>query len=186
MVQDAHKTDSSGSYLRSPDEREVIAEACFMRLFIALEEYFEAAFGHYLMGGVSTSGWAPVAYASPPTLEHGHNMLIGLMRFVDWSTSESVRRLARLYFKDGEPFDSPLASAVSDLQDMKTVRNAAAHVSRTTTAPLDALYRRWTGSPRQGVSAYEMILATGHASGASFLARADAVVSSIGSQIANR
>lgn len=171
-------------YVRPEVEREIVLSACFVRVFVALEEYLEAAFGHYIMGGLSVAGWSPVVYAKPPTVDHAHGMFIGLQRFMDWSTPDQVRKLAKLYFANGDPFDAPLASSLQTILDMKTVRNAASHVSRTTTAPLDALYSRWTASPRRGVSAYEMILAQESKTSRSFLLHAELTVSAVARQIA--
>lgn len=182
---DAHQTGASGTYLRSQDERELITGACFVRKFIALEEYFEAAFGHYATGGSSITGWTPQVYASPPTLEHAHKMMIGLKPFMDWSTPDQVTRLANLYFASGEPFVTAISSAQSDLRDMKTVRNGTAHVSRTTASALEGLYSRWTGAPKQGVSAYEMIMAPNNSSGSSFESYTTAIVTAVANQVAH-
>jgi hypothetical protein len=78
-------------------------------------------------------------------------MLVGTQRFVDWSTPGTVIKLADLYFDGGEPFRTPIVSATAHLERMKRVRNATAHVSKTTQAALDAVYAQWTGIPRAGV-----------------------------------
>ena len=61
---------------------------------------------------------------------------------MDWANHEIVRRLAKLYLENGEPLASNIASISSELSDLKTVRNAAAHLSSTTRHQLDALSSR--------------------------------------------
>lgn len=91
LVYDTHETDTTGSYLRSLAERELVTNACFLQMFIALEEFFEAAFVHYAIGRMSTARWRPAKYMRPPTVDHAHLMLVGTQRYVDWSTPDTVR-----------------------------------------------------------------------------------------------
>jgi hypothetical protein len=75
---------------------------------------------------------------------HVNDMLMGSGQraFVDWSTPETVRKIGRMCFANGDPYETVLSSIHTDLLDLKTVRNAASHVSSTTTAALDALATR--------------------------------------------
>ena len=148
----AHTLNSNGQYERSLSERTLISEACFLNLFITLEEFLESSFAHYLVGRMSTMRWRPSRFAKPTSLEHAQRMLVGSQRFVDWSTPDTVLKFADLYFLDGEPYRTPLAGAQSHLQGMKTVRNSTAHLSSSTRAALDGLYSRWTGTPSSGIT----------------------------------
>lgn len=184
-TQRAHQLDASGSYEFALDQREMISQAAFVRIFIAFEEFLEKSFEYYGMGGRSLAGNTASCYAAAPTAEHLRRMFIGLMRFVDWSTPEKVRDLAKLYFVNGEPFHTPIAAADAVLRDMKTVRNAASHVSTTTTAPAEALYARWTSQPVAGVTAYQVLMAVGSATGTTFMAHSEKILRGVVTQIAN-
>ena len=186
LISDVHVLDGSGQYLRPLAERELITDACFLRIFVALEEFLEATFAYYLTGGTSTAAWSPVTYAIPPTLEHAHRMFIGMRPFMDWSTPDNVRQLAHLYFENGEPFATPLASAAQYLKNMKTVRNATAHVSRTTQAALDAVHSQWTGTPTVGTTVYKTLLSMGASTHETFLATSEKTVAAVIDQIARR
>lgn len=186
LIHGAHTTSTSGGYLLPLDEREVITNACFLRMFVALEEFTEAAFLHYAMGRMSTARWRPSKYMRPSSEDHANRMLIGTQRFVDWSTPDVVRKLAKLYFQTGDPFEGPFASANQQLLDMKTVRNATAHLSRTTQASLDALQTRWTGVPSAGSSAYVMLLSPNVVSGDSFLTASETTLNAIVTAVATR
>ncbi|WP_181312955.1 hypothetical protein [Nocardioides campestrisoli] len=181
----AHSLDASGYYILPLGERELITQAAFVRMFVALEEFLEEAFGHYGMAGTSLNGNSFQCYSNAPTGDHFHNMLIGLNRFVDWSAPERVRKLAELYFPNGEPFATPLQSAHGELLDMKTVRNAASHVSRTTSAQVTALYLRWTGQPSVSATAYEMLTSPGGQNQQTFMSHAEKVLRATAQSIAN-
>lgn len=185
-LQAVHKLAPSGQYERSLSERSLVAEACFLKLFITLEEFLEESFAHYLIGRMSTVRWRPSKYAKPQTKDQALKMLKGIQRFIDWSTSETVVTYADLYFVDGEPFRTPLISAKQNLQDMKTVRNSTAHLSTTTQASLEGLYSRWTGNPKPGVTAYEMLMASKAGQANTFYGECEGIVSAIIAQIANK
>ena len=186
LVTSAHDTDTHGTYKMPLSDREVITNACFLNMFIALEEFIEAAFLHYAVGRMSTGRWRPRKYMRPIDEAHANRMLVGTQRFVDWSTPDTIRKLARLYFDSGEPFETPFAAANQHLLDMKTVRNATAHLSRTTQAALDGLRTRWTGAPVSGSSAYEMLLSARLGAGDSFLTVSGTTIDAISTAVANR
>ncbi len=185
-MQSIHVIDGKGGYERSLSERSLVAEACFLKLFVALEEFLEVSFAHYLAGRMSTERWRPSKYAKPIDTEHALNMLRGVQPFVDWSNPEKVILYACLYFKEGEPYKTPLSGAISHLKSMKTVRNSSAHLSTTTQRSLEGLYSRWTGNPKLGVIAYDILMATGVNYGKTFYNESEQIVLSIILNIANR
>ena len=73
---------------------------------------------------------------------HAHRILIGTQKYVDWSNPEIIRRLCNLFFDPSNPFDTYIASINTDLFDLKTIRNAAAHLTSTTSQQLDSLATR--------------------------------------------
>jgi hypothetical protein len=183
LVKDIHALDASGNYEKPLYEREVVTNACFLNVFIALEEFFEASFGHYAMGRMSTASWRPSKFARPPSVAHAQEMFIGIQRFMDWSTPDHVVKLAKLYFAQGEPFVLPISSSKSQLDNMKTVRNATAHLSRTTQASLDAAYSRWTGAPVIGVNTYQMLMALSPSTSQTFYGASEQTVLAIVRQV---
>jgi hypothetical protein len=133
-----------------------LVESAFLRLFIAWETFIEDTFIHYMVGTPSARGIVLNRYVAPLDMQHAQSIALGNTRFVDWATPDAVRRLAGLYFHLGDPFESVLSGIHADLLDLKTVRNAAAHLSSTTTAQLDALASRKLGTPvaNIGVAAF--------------------------------
>jgi len=185
LVQAVHALDGAGQYSKSLYEREVVTSACFLNIFIALEEFFEQSFGHYAMGKMSTAKWRPSKYARPPSQTHAQAMFIGFQRFMDWSTPDRVVALAKLYFANGEPFVVPVNSALSHLQMMKTVRNATAHMSLTTQASLDAVYSRWSGMPLVGSTPYGMLMSVKPSTSQTFYGASEQTVTAIISQVSS-
>lgn len=53
---------------------------------------------------------------------------------------------------------SHLSGIYSDLDDLRTLRNASAHISSTTQAALEALYIRIFGSASAGITLYNLLM----------------------------
>lgn len=185
-LQTAHTVDTNGDYVRSFSERELVSEACFLKLFITFEEFLEASFLHYLTGKMSTARWRPAKYAKPSSPEHAHPMVLGTQPYVDWSTPDKVLVFAKIYFLDGEPYTTAIAGAKGHLDRMKTVRNSTAHLSKTTRIKLNNLYSQWTGNPTVGATAYNMLMSSSASNGETFYHASEQQVLVIMLNIANR
>ncbi len=159
LIASAHAVDATGSNLWSVDDRLTITESAFLKIFIAWESFLERSFVLFMMGTPSASGNAVVRYVFPTSEDHANKILIGTLRYVDWSQPENVRKLARLFFDNGEPFNTTIAEVQSDLFDLKTIRNAAAHLSSTTTESLDRMSTGKLHRPCSGMTVYNLILA---------------------------
>jgi hypothetical protein len=160
LIAAAHVKDATGAFAWVEADRSVVVEAAFLKVFIAWETVQERSFLEYLMGATSASGSVMPRFVQPKDRAHAAKLLIGAGRFVDWSTPDPVRRLANNFLDNGEPFESVLASIHGDLLDLKTIRNAAAHVSITTVQPLDALASRKLQKNIAGISAAALLLST--------------------------
>ena len=159
LIATAHATDTSGNNLWAIDETIFITESAFLKMFISWESFLEKSFALYLTGNPSIIGNTVIKYASPIDEEHANNLLIGVMKYVDWSTPDIVRKFAKLYFQSGEPYEGAISSVHSDLLDLKTIRNSVAHISSTTTRNLDGLATRKLSRPISGITVYDLILA---------------------------
>lgn len=159
LIANAHRLDAGGAYLFSPLDREQITVAAFLNLFVAWEEFLEAAFAHFMAGIATLSGAVPVRFASPPNTDAAKLMMIGTNRYFDYANHDNVRKMALLYFQAGYPFEPHLGAIFSDLADMKTMRNSSAHMSSTTQIALESLALRIFGAPRPGISLYALLTA---------------------------
>lgn len=161
----AFTQDSSGKYILTSAEQSFVVDAAFLRMFIAWESFLEEIFVGYLMGYPSSAGRVATRYATPMSERHARELLIGTQKYVDWANPEIVRKLAQLFFDRGEPIGPLVASIQTDLFDLKTVRNAAAHLTSTTGGALDALATRKLGKHSQGVSVSDFLLSIDASSG---------------------
>ena len=80
-------------------------------------------------------------------------------KYVDWSNPDIVRKLCNLYFVAGNPFDTFISSILTDLFDLKTIRNASAHLSSTTRQQLDSLGTRKLKRPCANLNVSDFIFA---------------------------
>lgn len=145
-------------FILSPSEQSFVVDSSFLRIFIAWETFVETAFVSYLLGATSTAGRAAVRYSSPPSEAHARSLLIGTQKYVDWANPEIVRKLAGNHFQNGEPIGSAISSIQNDLFDLRTIRNAAAHLTATTSHPLDALASRRLQRVCTGISVSQFVL----------------------------
>lgn len=154
----AYEVDSSGDYIRTSDEIDFIVSSAFLRSFISWEEFLETAFIDYLVGEPSATGDVLVRYANPIDKIHANKLIIGTQKYVDWANSEIIKRLSAIFFQDGEPFSTALSSINTELSDLKTIRNASAHISTTTRHKLDAVASRILGRTVSNISVTDLIM----------------------------
>lgn len=145
LISVAYTQDAAGADLFDEMQKEFIVSSTFLKMFIFWEAFLESSFCKYLAGELSTTGVEINRYANAKNSEHALKLLIGTQKYVDWANQDIVRRLANLYLENGEPYNTNLLSISTELADLKTVRNAAAHLSSTTQPQLNALSNRILG-----------------------------------------
>lgn len=65
--------------------------------------------------------------------------------------------MINVYFQAGYPFEPHLGGIFSDLSDLRTMRNASAHISSTTQTAVEGLAVRIFGQPRVGINVYQLL-----------------------------
>lgn len=145
LISMAYEQDSNGNDIFETDKKNFVISSAFLKMFIYWESFVEDSLSKYLTGELSIVGTKVTRFVSPNDREHALKILIGSQKYVDWANYEIVRRLANLYLENGEPLASNLAAISTELSDLKTARNAAAHLSSTTQHQLDALSSRVLG-----------------------------------------
>jgi hypothetical protein len=157
LIVTAHRSDSAGNGFFPQRDREQITVGAFLNLFIAWEAFIETALCDFMMGSVTVGGTRPKRHVRPPNRAHSSRMVIHTQRYFDYANHNNVQRMASLFFADGYPFVEPLRSIDAELADLKSIRNACAHLSSTTTASLEALAGRIMGQPQPGISVYRLL-----------------------------
>jgi hypothetical protein len=159
LIAAAHQMDAAGVPLWSQTDTRTITQAAFLKIFIAWETFLEWSLIDYMLGEPSALGNVLIRYAAPADESHAGRILVGTQKYADYSNPEIVRRLAKLFLSNGDPYETIISGIQTPLFDLKTMRNAAAHLSSTTSAHLDALASRILGPPRANVTVYELITA---------------------------
>lgn len=154
----AYEQDQNGNYIFDDNKKEFVISSAFLRMFIFWESFIEDAFAKYLIGTASIGGINANRFVSPLDRNHALSILIGTQKYVDWANHEIVRRLANLYLKNGDPLTTNIASISTDLADLKTVRNAAAHLSSTTQRQLDSLATRVLGKTVNNITIADFVM----------------------------
>jgi hypothetical protein len=67
--------------------------------------------------------------------------------------------MMNLYFEAGYPYQPHLSAIFSELNDLRTMRNASAHISTTTQQALESLAGRIFGAPHPGITLYQLLTA---------------------------
>jgi hypothetical protein len=158
LIANAHKLDAAGSPLFPKLDRDQITEAGFLNMFKAWETFLESTLYAYMTGIPTLSGSVPTKYVSPPTVILASKMVAGHKTYFDFANPVSFKQLISVYFDNGYPFEPAIGSINSELEGMRTIRNACAHISTNTQRSLETLALRLTGSPQIGISAADLLL----------------------------
>lgn len=111
------------------DERHLLYEAIFLRIYRAYENLLENVFLAYMSGETTGSGLAVATFVSPNDKEHARAIVTSSQPFLDWTSPTVVIRRAETYIKTGEPIRSAVVASQNHLQQAKKIRNHIAHNS---------------------------------------------------------
>lgn len=142
-----------------------INEMAFLGMFLSWEDFIEATFIRYMCGASTNTRYKPKVFVSPINLEHALKFFVVKPRdYVEWSSGQLVIERAEMVFRDGEPYTSAIRPSLTDLNDMRQIRNAIAHRSGTAWKKFESTVRRILGSRPRGL-APGMFLGLTHVSG---------------------
>lgn len=157
LMANAHKNDAAGAPIFPPLDRQQITVAAFLNFFIAWETFLEESLVEFMTGGATISGKLPTRYVSPVSPGAANEIVVGVMRFFDYGNHENVRKIAKIYFDKGYPYEPHISSIVSELADLRTMRNACAHITSSTQKSLEGLALRLLGAPAPGIAIYRLL-----------------------------
>jgi hypothetical protein len=160
LIANAHTADWAGTAIFSAIDRQQITVAAFLNLFMAWESYLETTLGDFMTGAATLNGGVPIRHVMPPDLATARGIVVGTMRFFDYANHHFVIKMINIYFHNGYPYEPHLSSVFSDLEDLRAMRNASAHISSTTQTALEGLAMRIFGAPRPGIGLYDLLTST--------------------------
>ena len=160
LIANAHRIDTSGNSIFPPADQKQITVAAFLNLFIAWETFLESSLTALMVGCATLSGSLPIRYVAPVSLEAARLLVIGIQRYFDYGNHEYVRKLINMYFQNGYPYEPHLSAINSELADLRTMRNASAHITSTTQTALESLALRLFSQPYPNVDLYRLLMTT--------------------------
>jgi hypothetical protein len=129
-----------------------IIELSFMNIISAWEEFVQAVFIRYMIGGTSDSGYAPaLRIGKCRNLSHTLELISGKDGFdpstdyLDWSDWPKVIHRARIFFEHAEPFSFLTDNQKQLLKDSVVIRNRVAHSSNKCKQAFTVLAKRYLG-----------------------------------------
>ena len=141
-LQKAYDKNPDGTFCHPTAYKSFIVNAAFLKFYIAWEEYLEKVMSAYLLGEHTINNTTIVKSVVARGEKHAHDLLVGTNAYFDWSNPELIRKLSKLYLEESNVVGDNIMSIQADLFDLKTIRNAAAHISATTQNKLDGLASR--------------------------------------------
>ena len=157
LIANAHRVDANGVSLFHAVDRQQITIAAFLNMYIAWESFIESSLAEFMTGSAALAGRSPVRYVFPRDRAAAKDLVIGVMRFFDYANHQHVRKVVRMYFEDGYPYEPHLSAIYSEPDDLRTMRNSCAHISSTTQTALEALALRILGRPQSSVNIYSLL-----------------------------
>jgi hypothetical protein len=128
--------------------QEQLCEMAFAILFTAREQFLECAFEHSVVD-------APLAsFRSRHRVlvtdrDTAHDLIRGNRKYVEWADIGIVRERAKVFFKNGEPFESSLSAMSDDVRKMRIIRNRCVHLSQHAVEQYKKMIREVFGSGKQ-------------------------------------
>jgi hypothetical protein len=154
----AYQVDATGNYIFDENIRVIITEASFLKIFIAWERFLEQSFIKYLTGKKSLSNNKLNSCVKRIDMNRASEIIKGTNKYIDWSNPDIILRLAKLYFGIINPYSDNLNPIKTDIFDLRTIRNAAAHLSITTSKSFDALASRILKENKTNVNVADFVL----------------------------
>lgn len=140
-----------------PDQVCLAYEFSFLRCFLAWEWFIENTFILYMLGEKTDKGYRPKCYVKPVNREHAYDFVKEGRDYADWTSPDIVIRKSRLFFENGDPYEDALGPITSDIQDMKTIRNAIVHMSAESREKVRTLIRDKLVYARGGIAVGEFL-----------------------------
>ena len=153
LIRSASKQTSSFSQ----DQIYLIYELSFLRIFLAWEWFVENTFILYMSGIKTGKGYRAKTYVKPRNEKHAYDLVREGRDYVDWTSTDTVIRKASLFFEKGAPYKNALEQVITDIQDMKTLRNATVHMSKDSQEKFKSLVRRKIGYAKTNITPGEFL-----------------------------
>jgi len=130
------------------DQRERLCEMAFVVIFTSWEEFLETSFEYYLASGSKISNLA-LTKVKVVDLSTARDVIRGDRRYVDWADPDQVRTRAKVFFEDGEPYETAISSVLGYLKKMRVIRNRCVHFSQYAADQYNKMIREIFGAGKK-------------------------------------
>ncbi len=131
----------------------LITELAFLQLFLTWEDFLEQTFIRYMCGGKTESGYSSESRTRAQNLDHALEILKGPSRpYIEWVDGREIQDRAKTFFQDGEPYCSAIGGAITQLNEMRKIRNRIAHRSKSSEQQFEELARQLLGHRPKGLT----------------------------------
>ncbi|NIT60166.1 MAG: hypothetical protein GWN00_29320 [Aliifodinibius sp.] len=107
-----------------------LTESIFFRAFRAYESFVRDIFLLYCLEKKPSSGRRVVSFITPQSFQHAEELIQSSMRYLDWTSPDTIIKRAEVFLKDGFPIKLPYSTHRNSLLDLKRIRNHLAHDSK--------------------------------------------------------
>jgi len=136
----------------------LIVELSFLKIYLAWEQFLEETFLRYAMGGKTSTGYKVTSYINPRDKVHAQDLINEGKEYSNWTPSEVIKKASRFFKR--EPFRNALRPIITELDEMRTIRNKIVHGSSYSNEKFKTLVRSKISYAPRGITAGEFLLKT--------------------------
>jgi hypothetical protein len=129
----------------SKQQQETLCEMAFVILFTAWEQFLENTFESLVIDAPASS-FRKRQRVMVVDVETVHNLIRGNRPFAEWADPSQVKERAKVFFRNGEPFESMLSAVHDDLNKMRIIRNRCVHFSQHAAEQYQKMLRQVFGT----------------------------------------
>ena len=133
-----------------------IVELSFLKTYLAWELFLEESFIRYMIGGKTSTGYKVVSYVNPKTRLRAREFIKEGKNYANCTPDEIIRK-ANLFFKE-EPYGMTLRPIISQLNEMKCIRNRITHGSHHSNEKFKSLVRSKASYAPNGITVGAFLL----------------------------
>lgn len=137
-----YNENSMGGF--TSDMKDMIIENVILKTYSCWERFLENVFISYMLGAKSDNGDEVITYVSPKDIEHAYKLIKNVTPYPDWTDINKILVNAENFFEDCGSF-KVLKTINADLNAIKKIRNAIAHISKSAKQEFENLVRGKVG-----------------------------------------
>lgn len=128
MAAHARLLDPMAPRAAAPWRHDSLVELALLRAYRAWEAFLEESFLLFMVGGSPGRRRAPKRLVVPASRVTARLLALQGRNYPEWGEDKTLK-LAKVFFRGGEPYEGALRTRANRLADIRSVRNEIAHGS---------------------------------------------------------